>query len=81
MRIVIQAGILICFMSLTPSCEHVAAGPGMSDAAPSDADDDVEDDDDDDRDTPPSTRSPANTPQLLMADSAHMAFVRASLGR
>jgi hypothetical protein len=84
MRFAIQAGILICFVSFAPSCGRAVTGPGISDAAPFDEDDAApidEDDEDEAGDAAPASSLPADTPQLLMADSAHLAFVRASLGR
>jgi hypothetical protein len=74
MRKVIQAGALICFTAFAPSCgkSTVAEGPSDAEAAPPPADDE---------DAAPVTRSPADTPQLLMADAARVALVRESLAR
>lgn len=88
MRFVIQVGILTCCMSCVPSCGRADTGVGISDAAPSDQDEARSDEDDappsdenEDGVTAPSSSLPDDTPQLLMADGAHLAFVRASLGR
>jgi hypothetical protein len=84
----VRYGTLICFLSVVSNCKRndtpetaitpeppgSVEHPADAQAAPPSADDDEDPD-------IPSTRPPNDTPQLLLADRAHLARVRESLAR
>lgn len=77
-KTMVRVGPLLWAMCLISSCGQGAVSDAAGDFQATEPNDD---EDDEDPAAIPGTRSPGDTPQLLLADGAHVARVRESLAR